>query len=54
MVILQNSDFSLLYDDTEYKLSETGSNFGIFGNPDLEPETTVSYELGLAGSGNKY
>ena len=40
-------DFSLLYDDTEYKLSETGSNFGIFGNPDLEPETTVSYELGL-------
>ena len=40
-------DFSLLYDDTEYKLSETGSNFGIFGNPDLKPETTVSYELGL-------
>ena len=40
-------DFSLLYDDTDYKLSETGSNFGIFGNPDLKPETTVSYELGL-------
>ena len=40
-------DFSLLYDQTDYKLSETGSNFGIFGNPDLEPETTVSYELGL-------
>jgi len=40
-------DFSLLYDETDYKLSETGSNFGIFGNPDLEPETTVSYELGL-------
>ena len=40
-------DFSLLYDETDYKLSETGSNFGIFGNPDLKPETTVSYELGL-------
>ena len=40
-------DFSLLYDNTDYKLTETGTNFGIFGNPDLEPETTVSYELGL-------
>ena len=40
-------DFSLLYDQTDYKLSETGSNFGIFGNPDLKPETTVSYEIGL-------
>ncbi len=40
-------DFSLLYDQTDYKLSETGTNFGIFGNPDLKPETTVSYELGL-------
>ncbi len=40
-------DFSLLYDNTDYKISETGSNFGIFGNPDLKPETTVSYELGL-------
>ena len=37
----------MLYDETDYKLSETGSNFGIFGNPDLKPETTVSYELGL-------
>ena len=40
-------DFSLLYDQTDYKLSETGSSFGLFGNPDLKPETTVSYELGL-------
>ena len=40
-------DFSLLYNETDYKLSETGTNFGIFGNPDLKPETTVSYELGL-------
>jgi len=40
-------DFHLLYNDTEYKLTETGTNFGIFGNPDLKPETTVSYELGL-------
>ena len=40
-------DFALLYDNTDYKISETGSSFGIFGNPDLKPETTVSYELGL-------
>lgn len=40
-------DFSMLYNDTEYKLTETGVNFGIFGNPDLKPETTVSYEIGL-------
>jgi outer membrane receptor protein involved in Fe transport len=40
-------DFSLLYNETDYKLSETGTNFGIFGNPNLKPETTVSYELGL-------
>ena len=40
-------DFSLLYNNTEYKLTETGTNFGIFGNPELEPETTISYELGL-------
>ena len=40
-------DFSLLYNNTKYKLSETGTDFGIFGNPDLQPETTISYELGL-------
>jgi len=40
-------DFSLLYNNTEYKLSETGTDFGIFGNPELKPETTISYELGL-------
>tara|TARA_B100000686_G_C16803276_1_gene987801 strand:- start:385 stop:3306 length:2922 start_codon:yes stop_codon:yes gene_type:complete len=40
-------DLSLLYNGIDYKLTETGTNFGIFGNPDLKPETTVSYELGL-------
>ncbi len=40
-------DFSVLYNDNEYKLTETGNTFGVFGNPDLKPETTVSYELGL-------
>ena len=30
-------DFSLLYNNTEYKLTETGTDFGIFGNPDLKP-----------------
>jgi len=40
-------DFELLYNETDYKLSEIETSFGIFGNPDLKPETTVSYELGL-------
>ena len=40
-------DLSILYNNTEYRLTESGTNFGIFGNPDLKPETTISYELGL-------
>jgi len=40
-------DHYLLYNNTDYKLTETGTNFGIFGNPELKPETTISYELGL-------
>ena len=40
-------DYLFLYNETDYKLTEAGTNFGIFGNPDLKPETTVSYELGI-------
>jgi len=43
----QIPNFHRLYDNSEYKLTETGTDFGIFGNPDLKPERTVSYELGL-------
>ena len=31
-------DFSLLYNNTEIKLTDAGTDFGIFGNPDLKPE----------------
>ena len=40
-------DFSLLYDNTEIKLTDAGTDFGIFGNPNLDPERSVSYEIGL-------
>ena len=40
-------DFSLLYNNTEVKLTDAGTDFGIFGNPDLKPERSVSYEIGL-------
>ena len=40
-------DFSLLYNNTEIKLTDAGTDFGIFGNPDLKPERSVSYEIGL-------
>ena len=46
-ILYKVPDYSFLYDDTDYKLTEAGTNFGIFGNPDLKPETTVSYELGI-------
>ena len=39
--------FELLYQDSGYKMSDASGQFGIFGNPDLEPQKTVSYELGL-------
>ena len=40
-------DFSLLYNNKEVKLTDAGTDFGIFGNPDLKPERSVSYEIGL-------
>ena len=44
-----------MYRDSGYKLSEGSGSFGVFGNPDLQPQKTISYELGLQyGIGNKY
>lgn len=35
-----------LYNDSDYKLQQGGGN-RLLGNPDLEPEKTVHYEIGL-------
>jgi outer membrane receptor protein involved in Fe transport len=38
--------FQYLYNDADYKMSSGGGN-RLLGNPDLEPEKTVHYEIGL-------
>ncbi len=43
----QIPQFELLYTNPGYKIPETSGKFGIYGNPDLEPQRTLSYELGL-------
>jgi len=43
----QIPNFDLLYTNPGYKMTEVGTTFGIYGNPDLEPQKTLSYELGL-------
>ncbi|MEJ2545130.1 MAG: hypothetical protein P8Y99_13770, partial [Calditrichaceae bacterium] len=37
--------FSYLYNSSDYKLASSG--YTLFGNPDLKPEKTVHYEIGL-------
>ena len=44
---LQVPSFQYLYNRSDYKLPETGNPGSVFGNPDLEPQKTVMYELGL-------
>ena len=43
----QIPQFELLYTNPGYKMPETSGKFGIYGDPDLEPQKTTSYELGL-------
>ena len=43
----QVPQFELLFKDPGYKMSEGSGKFGVYGNPDLEPQKTISYELGL-------
>ena len=51
----QIPQFENLYRDPGYKISEGSGTFGVFGNPDLEPQKTISYELGLQHElGNNY
>jgi hypothetical protein len=42
----QIPEFQYLYLNPDFKLSASASN-ALFGNPDLEPQKTVMYELGL-------
>jgi len=42
----QIPDFQRLYSNPDFKLSESGG-YVIFGNPNLKPERTVQYEIGL-------
>jgi outer membrane receptor for ferrienterochelin and colicin len=43
----QIPNFELLYDNPEYKLDPGTGNLGIVGNPELEPQQTISGEIGL-------
>lgn len=43
----QTPDFEQLYRRDEILLTDSGENQGPFGNPDLEPQRTTMYELGL-------
>ena len=38
------------FNDLYYPLEEFGGGFGYSGNPDLKPETSRSWEVGIAGS----
>jgi outer membrane receptor for ferrienterochelin and colicin len=43
---LQIPTFQYLFDGATYKVSESGS-YGPFGNPDLQPQRTIMYEIGF-------
>jgi len=43
----QIPDYTRLYNGDKLLLSSTSGTQGIFGNPDLKPEQSVKYELGL-------
>jgi hypothetical protein len=43
---LQVPTFQYLFDGATYKVSESGS-YGPFGNPDLQPQRTIMYEIGF-------
>ncbi|NOZ75682.1 MAG: TonB-dependent receptor [FCB group bacterium] len=43
----QMPSFENLYKDPGIKIAEESGKFGVYGNPDLNPQKTVMYELGL-------
>ncbi len=44
---LQIPSFNLLFDNPGFKVPATSGIHGVYGNPDLEPQRTVMYEIGL-------
>lgn len=44
---LQVPTFQYLFNRGEYYVPNTGSGYGPYGNPDLEPQTTTMYEIGF-------
>lgn len=44
---LQIPSFQYLFNRSDYKVSETGVMTDVYGNPDLEPQKTVMYEIGI-------
>ncbi len=44
---LQIPSFQYLYNLGAYKVPQTGSNYGVYGNPDLKPQRTIMYEIGF-------
>ncbi len=44
---LQVPTFQYLFNNGPYYVPSSGSNYGPYGNPDLEPQRTVMYEVGF-------
>ncbi len=44
---LQIPPFQYLFQNGPYKIPNSGLNIGVYGNPDLEPQKTVMYEIGF-------
>ncbi|MDP2362357.1 MAG: TonB-dependent receptor, partial [Ignavibacteria bacterium] len=44
---LQIPSFQYLFQKGPYKIPNSGINIGVFGNPDLEPQKTIMYEIGF-------
>ena len=44
---LQIPPFQYLFQNGPYKIPNSGINIGVYGNPDLEPQKTIMYEIGF-------
>ncbi|MBU1096108.1 MAG: TonB-dependent receptor [Bacteroidetes bacterium] len=44
---LQIPPFQYLFNGGKYKVPNTGSSYGPYGNPDIEPQKTIMYEIGF-------
>ena len=44
---LKRPDFQRLYQQPGYKVTTASGTQGVYGNPDLKPEQTTQYEIGL-------